>query len=96
MMLTWNVYYHCKSGQRDTFYQALCDLGIRSNSLQEEGNRGYDFFFSAQDPDCLLLVETWTEPAMQARHCSTEIFDRLQALKGEYVTQVSIDKFFQD
>ena len=33
-MLTWNVTYHCKSGQREAFYQALCDLGIRANSLK--------------------------------------------------------------
>ena len=40
-MLTWNVTYHCKSGQREAFYQALCDLGIRANSLKEEGNLKY-------------------------------------------------------
>ena len=92
-MLTWNVFYHCKPGRRDAFYQALCDLDIRAGSLGEEGNRGYDFYFSAADPDCLLLVETWTEPALQERHCGTERFARLQALKAEYVAEASIDKF---
>ena len=92
-MLTWNVSYHCKPGQRDTFYKALFDLGVRANSLSEEGNRGYDYYFSAEDPDCLLLVETWTEPALQERHCGTELFARLQALKGQYVDRVVIDKF---
>ena len=33
-MLTWNVTYHCRPGQREAFYQALCDLGIRENSLK--------------------------------------------------------------
>ena len=46
-MLTWNVTYHCKPGQREAFYQALCDLGVRSNSNQEEGNVKYDYFFAA-------------------------------------------------
>lgn len=92
-MLTWNVSYHCKPGQRDAFYRALLDLGVRANSLGEEGNRGYDYYFSAEDPDCLLLVESWTEPAMQERHCGTELFARLQALKTEYVAEVTIDKF---
>ena len=45
-MLTWNVTYHCKSGQREAFYQALCDLGIRANSLKEEGNLKYDYFLA--------------------------------------------------
>ena len=37
-MLTWNVTYHCKPGQREDFYHALCDLGVRENSIHEEGN----------------------------------------------------------
>lgn len=55
-MLTWNVTYHCKSGKRDAFYQAITELGVRANSRSEDGNVKYDYFFDAQDPDVLLLV----------------------------------------
>ena len=92
-MLTWNVTYHCKSGQREAFYQALCDLGIRANSLKEEGNLKYDYFLAAEAPDDLLLVESWTTPELQQAHCQTEIFARLQALKTEFCESVTIDKF---
>ena len=37
-MLTWNVTYHCKPGQREAFYQALCDLG-GSDQLPERGGQ---------------------------------------------------------
>ena len=67
-MLTWNVTYHCKSGQREAFYQALCDLGIRANSLKEEGNLKYDYFLAAEAPEDLLLVESWTTPELQQAH----------------------------
>ena len=92
-MLTWNVTYHCKPGTRDAFYQAITDLGIAANSRQEAGNLKYDYFFSADDPDALLLVESWTEPALQQAHCRTELFARLQALKAEYCQSVTIDRF---
>ena len=92
-MLTWNVTYHCKKGQRDAFYQGLCDLGVRENSTHEAGNVKYDYFFDAQDPDALLLVESWTEPALQEAHCKTELFAQLQALKAELCDSVHIDKF---
>ena len=92
-MLTWNVTYHCKSGQRDAFYKALCDLGVRENSIHKEGNLKYDYFFDAQDPDALLLVESWTEPALQDAHCKTEVFAKLQALKAQHCDNVTIDKF---
>lgn len=92
-MLTWNVTYHCKPGKREAFYQAISELGVRASSNREDGNVKYDYFFDAQDADALLLVETWTEPALQEAHCQTEIFAKLQALKGEYCETVTIDKF---
>ena len=92
-MLTWNVSYYTKPGQREAYYKALCDLGIRAHSQTEEGNLLYDYFFAAENPDLLLLVETWTTPELQAAHCQTEIFGKLAALKNEYVERVAIDKF---
>ena len=92
-MLTWNVTYHCKTGQRDAFFQALCQLGVRNNSIHEEGNLKYDYFFDAQNTDALLLVESWTSPELQQVHCETEIFAQLQALKAQFCDNVHIDKF---
>ena len=92
-MLTWNVTYRVKPGQREAFHQAISALGVRENSIHEEGNLKYDYFFDAQDPDVLLLVETWTTPELQQAHCQTEMFAKLQALKAEFCESVSIDKF---
>lgn len=92
-MLTWNVTYHCRSGQREAFYKALCQLGIRDNSMSEEGNLGYNYYFAAESPDDLLLVESWTKPELQQAHCQTGIFARLQELKTQYCTGVEIAKF---
>lgn len=92
-MLTWNVTYHCKPGQREAFYSAVSNLGVRANSNREAGNLQYDYFFSAQNSEDLLLVESWTTPELQEAHCKTPLFAQLQALKSEYVERVHIDKF---
>ena len=92
-MLTWNVTYCCRPGQRESFYQALCALGIRESSRQEEGNLNYAYFFSAHNPDELLLVEQWTTPELQQLHCQTPMFAQLQALKKQYCLDTRIDKF---
>ena len=81
-MYTWNVTYHCKPGHRETLYQAICDLGFREHTLKEDGNLKYDYYFSAANPDDLLLIETWRDAASQDAHCSTEIFQKLLALKA--------------
>lgn len=92
-MLTWNVTYHCKPGKREEFFKAIFDLGVRACSIHETGNLKYDYFLDAQDPDALLLVETWQTPEDQQRHCGTETFAKLQALKTEFCDTATIDKF---
>ena len=54
-MLTWNVTYDCKPGQRDAFFQALCQLGVRNNSIHEEGNLKYDYFFVTGNSSYMAL-----------------------------------------
>ena len=92
-MLTWNVTYHCLEGKREAFYEAIKKLGVRENSLSEEGNCRYDYYFAAENDRDLLLVETWTEPSLQEAHTRTEIFARLQELKTRFCESVEIDKF---
>ena len=92
-MLTWNETYHCKKGQRDAFYRALCELGVGANSRAEAGNCRYEYYFAAEAPDDLLLVETWTSPELQQAHCETAIFAALQALKARFCESVEIDRF---
>lgn len=92
-MLTWNVTYRTKPGKRDEFFKALTELGVRENSIREAGNRKYDYFFDAQDPDVLLLVESWDTPELQQLHCQTERIAQLQAVKAALCESVTIDKF---
>ena len=92
-MLTWNVTYHCKPGQREAFYQGLCALGVRENSKSEAGNCRYDYYFAAEAQDDLLLVETWTTPETQQAHCQTEKFAQLQECKAQFCDSVEIEKF---
>ena len=92
-MLTLNVTYTCKPGQRDAFYKELCDLGARAISNSEKGNHMYDYFFDAQNPDVLFLLEKWETAEDLAAHCSTESFAKLQALKGVYCADVKLDRY---
>ena len=92
-MLLLNVTYTMKPGMRDTFLKEVQAQGILDAVRQEDGCLQYAYYLPAQEDDTLLLVEMWTEPALQQAHCQTEIFARLQALKTEFCENVTIDKF---
>jgi len=41
----------------------------------------------------LLLLEIWVDEAAQVAHGKTAHYQKLQALKKDYVTAVAIEKF---
>lgn len=92
-MPTLNVTYHCRPGMRDAFFSAVTRLGVRQRSVTEAGNIKYDYYFDAQDPDVLLLVESWTDAEHQLAHTQSETCKKLQDLKAQYCAQVELDRF---
>ena len=94
-MLTIIVTYHCKYGKRADFYNALCELDVRSTSLQEAGCVRYDYFFAAENETDLLLVEQWEDHPTHDAHRATETFAKLQALKPLYCDSSAAQKIDQ-
>ena len=88
-----NVTYTIKEGKRAEFFYKVNEMGIVRNSRQESGNVKYEYFFSADCEDKLFLMEMWVNDVAQATHSKTEHYKRLQLLKEEYVTEVSIEKY---
>ena len=95
-MLTFNVIFQCRPGERETFLGELRAAGIDAASRAEPGNRGYDFYLSVNDPDALLLIEKYTEDAAVFAHAQTAHVQRLVALKEKYVADMSMERYEGD
>ena len=76
------VKFKILEGMEEAYLNDLkpCILATR----QEEGCLRYDYFFAAEDPDVLLLVELWADTDTHQAHCATELFAKLQALKPQF------------
>ena len=92
-LILLNVIYTVKDGKREEFYNQLCDKEIISKSRNEEGNLKYDYFFSVDNTNDILLLEIWTDSESQQLHSQTPHFLELQELKKQYVQNVRIEKF---
>lgn len=84
------VHYITKDGMREKFYERIIADGIADASRGEEGNEKYDYYFSAQHKNELLLIEVWKDEAAVKLHGQTEHFARLGELKKQYVLQTDI------
>ena len=84
------VKYTVKPGKRQDFYDAIVNYGIDEESRMEIGNIKYDYRFSDEDPDVLLLHEEWRDEASQHEHEKTAHFSKLKELKEEYVLDTEL------
>ena len=79
------------SGKREAFLKAA--EGIMRASREEPGNLRYDYYQPVESDNDLLLLEIWVDEAAQVAHGKTAHYQKLQALKKDYVTAVAIEKF---
>ena len=79
--LTLYVVYTAKPGCRETFVRQIVMEGIADTIRREEGCIRYDYYFSAQQEDKILLVEQWQT------HMA-----RLRELKEQYVADTRLGR----
>ena len=63
-----HVTYQAKPGRGREFVRQIVSQGLRGKILAEDGCLQYDYFFSSESDDTVLLVELWETAAHQAVH----------------------------
>ena len=92
-MIVLNVTYKLRPDMREEFIEMIMTEGIDAASRAEEGNIKYDYYFSSDNSDELLLVEKWRDADALSAHGKTPHFKRLGELKTEFVSDTVIERF---
>ena len=100
------VHYYLKDGKREEFYRTLMESGIAAASRAEKGNEKYDYFYSPDNKNELLLIEnfdemyrellqedSWLLEEVLKQHWETEHFKALGDLKKKYVVDTVISRY---
>lgn len=58
----------------------------------EDGYEGYDYYFSAESPDAVMLVEKWASAKQQEAHLQTAHMAELMKIKEKYISGTSVEK----
>ena len=86
------VTYTAKPGKRQDYISALTDSGILKKIREENGCLSYDFYFSEEDENTLLLVEQWQDADCQKVHLEQPHMKEAMAVKEQYIDQTSVVK----
>ncbi len=86
------VRYHAKDGCREAFVRQIVEEGILTAIRSEAGCLAYDYYFSAQDENELLLLERWESAAHQRVHMEQPHMARLREIKEQYVDSTKLGR----
>lgn len=86
------VKYQAKPGCRETFVRQIVEKGILTAIRQEPGCLAYDYYFSAQDENVVLLIERWESAEHQRIHMQQPHMTRLREIKDKYIAATKLGR----
>ena len=87
------VHYYIKPGKRQAFFDAILSSGIADAARAEDGNEKYDYYFSPDNENELVLLEIWSSAEAVQFHMETPHYKALTELKKEYVTETIFKRY---
>ena len=70
--------------------------GIVRNIRAEEGNLKYEYFFSMDDDETILLIDSWKNQGALDKHHATEMMQKIVALREKYDLHMRVERYLSD
>lgn len=96
MAITVNLYYHGKNGNARKFAEEMISSGVVEAIRQEQGNLKYDYFFSMDDPETLLLIDSWENQEAIDLHHASQMMDQIIELRNKYDLHMEVERYRSD
>ena len=95
-MITVNLYYTGSGGSARAFAEEMESSGIAADIRAEKGNLRYQYFQPLDDPETILLIDSWTDQAAIDSHHATPMMARLAALREKYDLHMKAERFVSE
>ena len=82
--LTINIRYTGEYGSAKKYVEEMESSGIAAKIRAIEGCLRYDYFFPADDPEGLLLIDEWADQEALNRYHSSPVMQEAAALREKY------------
>lgn len=82
--VTINIRYSAENGNARKYVEEMESSGLAAKIRAIEGCLRYDYFFLADDPEGLLLIDEWTDQAALDRYHSSPVMQEAATLREKY------------
>lgn len=93
MSLIINIYYTGENGNARKFANEMISSGIVDRIRKEEGNLKYEYFFPADNPETILLIDKWVNEEALNIHHKSPMMKEIAELRDKYHLKMRVEKY---
>ena len=90
-MITVNLRY--KGAKAHAFAEEMMASGTVDLIRAEAGNLRYEYYISFDDPETVLLIDSWTDQAAIDAHHASPMMAPIAALREKYDLHMTVERF---
>ncbi len=96
MSITMNLYYTGKDGSARKFAEEMERSGTADLIRREAGNEKYSYFFPMNDPETVLLIDSWKDQKSLDIHHTSPMMGTIAALREKYDLHMKVERYISD
>ena len=96
MAVTVNIYYTGENGSARKFAEEMTAGGIVQQIRAGAGNERYEYFFPMEDPETVLLIDSWQDQSSIDVHHASPMMGEIAALREKYDLTMKVERFLAD
>lgn len=96
MAITVNLYYTGTNGSARRFAEEMVSSGVVARIRAEAGNLRYEYFFPMDDPETVLLIDSWADQQAIDAHHASPMMSELAALRDKYDLHMKVERYRSD
>ena len=93
MAITVNLRYTGTDGNALKFAEEMISSGTVDAIRAEEGNLRYEYYQSLEDPETILLIDSWASQEAIDAHHATQMMATISALREKYDLHMTVERY---
>ena len=93
MAITVNLRYTGTGGNARAFAEEMTSSGTVEKIRAEEGNLRYEYYVSLDDPETVLLIDSWADQAAIDAHHTSAMMATIASLREKYDLHMTVERY---
>ncbi|MCR4831971.1 MAG: antibiotic biosynthesis monooxygenase [Butyrivibrio sp.] len=96
MSITVNLRYKGTDGSAKKFAEEMISTGTVDKIRSEEGNLRYEYYQAIDDPETILLIDSWEDQESIDIHHASPMMKTIMELREKYDLHMTVERYVSD